>query len=156
MLTQTEKSSTCSSGGKYTVAPEALAGLCGLLLAVFGQMTPGGYDVFLADSVISGMVGIFGAFALANPVGLARDLHKIISILVGAGFASILGPLLAAWGEFRFEWLRPFGYLNDAAAGLIIGLITSPCLAFLRNPLPAVTAAMALLPVLSFGKKKDN
>jgi hypothetical protein len=134
------------------VAVEVVAGAVSLFMAVTANVS--GAQVFIWDAVVAGSAGFFGAYAFAH--GLESERKKHVLVLVGGGLASLFGPLVAEAGAYYLSWVPARDYIVDAASGGLVGLVSTPVLRLMRNPLPMITALMTLLPVLSWGRKKDG
>lgn len=133
------------------VAVEVLAGGVSIFMAFVANIS--GAQVFLWDALIAMAAGFLGAYAFGYGIETERKKHVVV--LVGGGLAAIFGPLVAEAATYYLSWVPPRDYIVDAAGGGLVGLVSTPVLRFMRNPVPAIAAALALLPVLSWGKKKD-
>jgi MFS family permease len=148
------KRSTSQSGGRSSVVSyEVMAGVGAVLVAAVATAT--GADITVWHCVAGGMAGVFGAYAFINPEK-STPSQKIIAILIGAGMASLLGPLLAQWAGHSWPWIGAVNYYVSAAAGLLVGLFTTPLLRTINNPGPVIVFVLTLLPGVGFlFKKKD-
>jgi len=147
------KLSTWLSGGKGSaLAYEVTAGAAAFVMAAVA--TASGEDVTAWHCAAAGMAGIFGAYAFINPEK-STPTQKIISILVGAGMASLLGPLVAHWAADRWTWVGAVNYYVTAAGGMLVGLASTPLLRMINNPGPVFVFMLSLVPGLGKFVKKD-
>lgn len=128
---------------------EPAAGMLGLFFAMIAASS--GLDVTAWHCAAAGLTGIFGGWIFINPDN-ATNRQKFVSIAASAAFASLLGPLLARWVAHENEWVGTANYFVTAAAGLVVGLFSTPCLRLLYNPGPFVEVVKGFLPFW-WGKK---
>ena len=153
MQERKKKSSPSISGEKHTVvgnepsgiALEQISGIVSLFLAVVASSTAV-HSIILWDAVIAGTAGFFGAFSFLNSMKLSEN--KIVAVCISGGLASIFGPIVANFLSFQFPWVGDVSYFLDAAAGCLLGLLSTPLLAILRDPSPALTFLATFIPFL--------
>lgn len=130
---------------KGFVALEMLAGGVSLLVAAVAQGV-GDYDISIYRSVTAGLAGICGAYIFLRKVGFTLDRQRLVAIAIGGALGSLFGPIFANWAFFQLEFIPGGNYFIDGAAGMVIGLASTPALAALRDPGPAMAFLVTLLP----------
>lgn len=123
---------------------EPLSGLMSLLFAVVATAT--GRDIGIWSCAAAGMAGIFGSWCFTHSAGITGKGPQFWAILTGTGLASLFGPILANASGYYWPWLGSTNYFIDVAAGLAVGLVTTPVLGLLRNPLAIGAFLASLLP----------
>jgi hypothetical protein len=145
------KSSTSSFGGSYSVMPanstipiETLAGAFSIVMA--GVSSWVGRDIFWWNAAISGLGGIFGAFCFLRKAQLVLEHQKTSAIMIGAGLASLFGPIVANAASYYLPWVGHASYFVDAGMGCLVGLLSTPLLGMLRNPEEALQILSRFVP----------
>jgi len=145
------KPSISPSGGRFfVVSYEMMAGVGAIVLAAAATAT--GQDVAVWYAAAAGLAGIFGAYAFVNP-DKTSGAQKVVTVLIGSGMASLLGPVVARWAAYQWPWVGSVDYFVTAAAGALVGLLCTPVLRFVHNPGPL----LGFLPVVGglFRKTKE-
>lgn len=132
------------------MSPEITSGVLGLVFA--GVATSTGMDVSVWHCAAAGLTGILGGWIFINPE-TASTRAKLMSMLASAAFASMLGPLAARWLAHENAWVGTANYFVTAAAGLVVGLVSTPTLRLLHNPGPTISFIASFIPFLNWGRR---